>query len=358
MNEWRQHSGVTALGACTALGDRHRADAGWETTSSLDAVPLARPWASLLTSLSKGTENGTSYGRWGRPVLKPFHSNIQTLLLYHCSDRCLSCHQPTRCSQPSLRRLAELRLCPALQHTRTSGGPPGHCRGSCPRTAARRARGSPPHPPARPCPAAVPASPPARPCPCPAATPAPARPTLGHTATAAPPPPRTHHPEGPRAVVGLQRHLQPVVLGAVLVHLGAALLHLLPRRRRHRLLRLLPGTFVLIVFVVIVMALLGLLLIWKQSGSRDWAAPGAPPRPARAAPRPRSPRSFLPMAAARRAAPARASLPQGSAARGGDTIVSLFPRPPRRGETRGRARGGASDTGGRHTPGHARNSGK
>ena len=80
---------------------------------------------------------------------------------------------------------------------------------------------------------------------------------------------RTYHPEGTRGVVGLQGHLLPVVLRPVLVHFGAAVLHLLPRRGRHRLLRLLAGSFVFIVFVVIVMALLGLLLIWEQSRSCD-----------------------------------------------------------------------------------------
>lgn len=123
-------------------------------------------------------------------------------------------------------------------------------------------------------------------------------------------------------MVGLQGHLLPVVLRPVLVHFGAAVLHLLPRRGRHRLLRLLAGSVVFVVLVVIVMALLGLLLIWEQSRSRERGGTAAtrpagtpqrtsPPRvppaplpPARPGPvRPgplRSPRSFLPMAAAQR----------------------------------------------------------
>lgn len=84
-------------------------------------------------------------------------------------------------------------------------------------------------------------------------------PARGRPAAGAPR--RTYHPERPRGVVGLQRHLQPVVLGAVLVQLGAAVLHLLPRRRGHGLLRVLPGSVILLLLLVLIVPLLGLLLV-------------------------------------------------------------------------------------------------
>lgn len=70
-----------------------------------------------------------------------------------------------------------------------------------------------------------------------------------------------HHPEGPGSVVVLQWHLQPVVLGSILIHFGARLIHLFPRRRRHCFLRLVPRNVVFLFFFFLIVSLLGFLFI-------------------------------------------------------------------------------------------------
>lgn len=76
-------------------------------------------------------------------VLKLFYSNIQTLLLCHCSDRSLSCHEPMRCSTALLEKSCRGAAVPCP--VRSTWGLlgleqfPGHSRGSrprCPRTGA------------------------------------------------------------------------------------------------------------------------------------------------------------------------------------------------------------------------------
>lgn len=81
---------------------------------------------------------------------------------------------------------------------------------------------------------------------------------------------RAYHPEGPGGVVVLQRHLQPVVLGSILIHFGAGLIHLLPGRRGNRFLRVVPRGVVFIVFLILVVPLLGLLLLCRyEHGHRS-----------------------------------------------------------------------------------------
>lgn len=161
--------------------------------------------------------NGTSYRRWSQPVLKLFHSNIQTLLLYHCSDGPRSCHQPTCCSTalPETSGPGAGASCPVSSTPSTAETPPGGCRGSrpsCPhtgaagthppRTASNPAPGEPSalHPPtaARP---RLPARPRSSagfstgelPLPGPVRV---HQPCLGHTVTAAAPPPAHAPPRG------------------------------------------------------------------------------------------------------------------------------------------------------------------
>ena len=91
---------------------------------------------------------------------------------------------------------------------------------------------------------------------------------------------RAYHPEGPGGVVALQRHLQPVVLGPILIHFGAGLVHLLPGRRGNRFLRVVPRGVVFIVFLILVVPLLGLLLLCRYGhGHRrePRRSPGFPP---------------------------------------------------------------------------------
>lgn len=83
-----------------------------------------------------------------------------------------------------------------------------------------------------------------------------------------------YHPEGPGGVVVLQRHLQPVVLGSVLVQSGAGLVHLLPCRGGNRLLGVVARGVIFLFFLILVVPLPGLLLICRDAhGSEQGQSP-------------------------------------------------------------------------------------